>query len=123
MSGKLNINAQKIVENKLAQLRKSKFRSKFHLGAKERLYVKEKGLSKVKEHAYDFINKNLAPAVILNDGAQTPYHNHPVFIARHATATCCRSCLAKWHHIPKGTLLNEKQIDYIVQDLKNYKDC
>jgi hypothetical protein len=30
---------------------------------------------------------------------------HPVFIAQHATATCCRGCLAKWHDIPAGRAL------------------
>ncbi len=39
---------------------------------------------------------------------------HPVFIAEHATATCCRSCLYKWHHIPKNKKLNQDEIDYIV---------
>ena len=41
--------------------------------------------------------------------------NHPVFIAQHATATCCRSCLEKWHKISKGTILNEKKIKYITE--------
>lgn len=40
---------------------------------------------------------------------------HPVFIAQHATATCCRSCLEKWHHIEKGKKLNEYEIKYIVR--------
>jgi hypothetical protein len=41
-------------------------------------------------------------------------HGHPVFIAQHATATCCRSCLAKWHFIPPGRDLTEEQIAYVV---------
>lgn len=68
----------------------------------------------IRKHAYDFINSRLAPAVIPNDGKQTPMHGHPVFIAEHATATCCRSCLYKWHHIPKNKELNQDEIDYIV---------
>ena len=39
---------------------------------------------------------------------------HPVFIAQHATATCCRGCLSKWHHIQKDKELTEKEKDYIV---------
>jgi len=39
---------------------------------------------------------------------------HPVFIAQHATATCCRGCLQKWHGVKKGTALDEKQVKYIV---------
>lgn len=46
--------------------------------------------------------------------------NHPAFIAQHATGTCCRKCLEKWHHIPKGQPLTEKQIDYILLVLKRW---
>lgn len=98
----------------LYKLSKSKFRSSFHLRRYMLDYINEKGLDKIKEHAYDFIRKRLAPSVIPNDGKQTPMKGHPVFIAQHATATCCRGCLEKWHHIPKGRMLSEKEIDYIV---------
>lgn len=98
----------------LDKLQKSRFRSSFKLKEKEKLYVKEKGLETIKEHAYDFINKRLAPSFILNDGKQTPMKGHPVFIAQHATATCCRNCLYKWYKIPKNRQLNDKEIDYIV---------
>ncbi|WP_146681246.1 DUF4186 family protein, partial [Salmonella enterica] len=32
----------------------------------------------------------------------------------HATATCCRGCLAKWHQIPQGEPLSKAQQQYIV---------
>ena len=102
------------VNTMLDKLQKSKFRSSFKLKEKEKLYVKEKGLETIKEHAYDFINKRLAPSFILNDGKQTPMKGHPVFIAQHATATCCRNCLYKWYKIPKNRQLSEKEVDYIV---------
>ena len=111
----LNINAQKIIDKKLESLSKSKFRSSFKLRKKEILYINEKGMDKIREHAYDFIKKNLAPADIQNDGAQTPMKNHPVFIAQHATGTCCRGCLEKWHKIKKGIELTPNQINYIVE--------
>ncbi len=98
----------------LDKLQKSRFRSSFKLKEKEKLYVKEKGLETIKEHAYDFINKRLAPSFILNDGKQTPMKGHPVFIAQHSTATCCRNCLYKWYKIPKNRQLSEKEVDYIV---------
>lgn len=98
----------------LDKLQKSRFRSSFKLKEKEKLYVKEKGLETIKEHAYDFINKRLAPSFILNDGKQTPMKGHPVFIAQHATAACCRNCLYKWYKIPKNRQLSEKEVDYIV---------
>ena len=51
---------------------------------------------------------------VSNDGKQTPMKGHPVFIAQHATATCCRGCLYKWHKFPKNTLLTASQQEYIV---------
>lgn len=104
----------------LNRLSKSKFRSSFKLKEKEKIYIKEKGITKIKEHAYDFINKRLAPKNIKNDGKQTPYHGHPVFIAEHATATCCRNCLYKWHNIDKNRELTKEEIDYIVNLIINW---
>ena len=78
-------------------------------------YTMEKGLDKIKSDAYDFINKRLAPKYIENDGKQTPMRQvHPVFIAQHACACCCRGCLEKWHHIPKGRELSKEEIENIV---------
>ena len=98
----------------LERLAKSKFRASFHLRKAMLDYVDSKGLETIKPHAHDFISQRLKPAIIPNDGRQTPMKNHPVFIAQHATATCCRGCLEKWHHIPKGRELTEKEIDQIV---------
>lgn len=96
------------------KLSKSKFRSSFKLKEKDLKYIKEQGYDKIKQHAYDFINKRLAPEYIENDGKQTPMGGHPVFIAQHACACCCRGCLEKWYHIPKGRELTSKEIDGIV---------
>lgn len=79
-------------------------------------------IEKIQEHAYDFINQRIAPASITNDGKQTPMHGHPVFIAQHATATCCRNCLEKWHKISKGKKLKKEQIDYIVRVIIKWID-
>jgi hypothetical protein len=38
---------------------------------------------------------------------------HPVFIAQHATATCCRGCLWKWHQIEKGRPLTDDEIWFV----------
>lgn len=96
------------------RLAKSEFRSKFKLKQKEKDYIAEKGIDVIKSHACDFISKRLAPAVIPNDGKQTPMKGHPVFIAQHATATCCRGCLSKWHKIEKGKELTPSQKEYVV---------
>lgn len=104
-----------IINKKLEELNKSKFRSRFHLSKKEIDYINKKSLDKIKEHTRDFISKRLSPKVILNDGKQTPMRGHPTFIAQHATGTCCRNCLYKWHHITKDKELNEQEINYIVE--------
>lgn len=113
------------VNNILDRLSQSKFRNSFHLKNKDIIYINEKGISKIEEHAYDFISKRLAPAIIPNDGKQTPMRGHPVFIAQHATATCCRGCLAKWHKIPGGRPLTKNEVDYIVLVIMTWikNDC
>ena len=105
---------EEFIKNQLEALSKSKFRSSFYLKEKDKKYIQDKGLDKIEEHAYDFITKRLAPKDIQNDGKQTPMRGHPVFIAEHATATCCRGCLFKWHKIRKGKDLSEKEIKYVV---------
>ena len=99
----------------LLNLSKSKFRSSFHLKKKDLDYIKEKGIETIESHAYDFINNRLKPKNIPNDGSQTPYRGHPVFIAEHATATCCRGCLFKWHKIDKDKELSKEEVEYIVK--------
>lgn len=110
----MNDSARRIINARLDSLSKSKFRSSFSLRRREIEYIDKHGMEKVKEHAYDFIRKKLAPAYPDNDGAQTPMKNHPVFIAQHATGTCCRGCLEKWHKIPKGVELTDNQVNYVV---------
>ena len=100
-----------------ARLSRSKFRSRFHLTEKDKAYAREKVPDTIRSHAKDFIEKRLAPAEIPNDGKQTPMRGHPVFIAQHATACCCRGCLAKWHGITAGKALTEAQKQYVVDVL------
>ena len=102
-----------IIESKLIVLKKSKFRSSFHLRKYMINYIDEKGMNIIKKHTIDFINQKLSPANPKNDGKQTPMKGHPVFIAQHACACCCRNCLEKWHHIPKGKELKKNEKNYI----------
>ena len=97
-----------------AALAKSTFRRRFRLYAKELRYAREKGFEVILQHAREFVRDRLAPAVIANDGKQTPMRNHPVFVAQHATATCCRGCLAKWHGLPAGRELTAAEKRYVV---------
>lgn len=102
------------IDEALEKLQASKFRSSFTLKEKDKAYVREKGLDTIRKHAEDFIRQRLAPAVIPNDGKQTPMHGHPVFLAQHACACCCRGCLNKWYRVPKGIELSERQQEQIV---------
>ena len=95
-------------------LSRSPFRRRFRLGVREREYLESKGMDTVLAHAADFIAQRLAPADPRNDGKQTPFRGHPVFVAQHATATCCRGCLAKWHDIPKGAPLTDVQQAHVI---------
>lgn len=109
------------------RLSQSKFRSSFYLNQKDRDIIAAKGLETIREHARQIIAKRLAPAVIPNDGRQTPMRHgtSPVFIAQHATGCCCRGCLEKWHHIPKGRALTEDEQAYVVDVLMHWieKHC
>lgn len=96
------------------RLSRSKFRSRFHLTAKDKAYVLDKGIEVIEHHAIDFVTRRLSPSEVLNDGKQTPMRGHPVFIAQHATATCCRGCLYKWHHIKEHKELTKEEISYVV---------
>ena len=110
----------KDVAEVLDNLQNSDFRRKIKLYKKETDYLNKKGLETILKHAEDFIEKRLAPAEPANDGKQTPWKNHPVFIAQHATATCCRGCLEKWHDIKKGNELNEAEKQHIIEIIKRW---
>jgi hypothetical protein len=101
-------------------LAKSTFRSRFRLRGADLAYLQKKGLSIILAHAADFIRARLASAQPLNDGKQTPMRGHPVFVAQHATATCCRSCLEKWHKIPKGRQLTPAEQQYIREVIEHW---
>ena len=98
----------------LARLQKSDFRSRFRLSEKDKQYIADKGMAVIREHAVEFVRTRLAPAVIPNDGKQTPMRGHPVFVAQHACACCCRGCLNKWYNVPKDVPLTAVQQEKIV---------
>ena len=108
------------IDRVFAELQKSPFRRRFRLGPRERAYLENKGLAAVLDHARDFIAKRLAPASPANDGKQTPFRGHPVFIAQHATATCCRPCLAKWHGIARGCPLDDGEREHVIAVLERW---
>jgi hypothetical protein len=117
-SGGLRMNDS--LDDLFSALAKSPFRRRFRLRGRELEYLQQKSLPVVLEHAADFIEKRLAPANPVNDGKQTPMRHHPVFIAQHATGTCCRGCLLKWHRIPKGRELTRDEKLYVVEVIKEW---
>jgi Domain of unknown function (DUF4186) len=102
------------VDDRLDAIARHPFRAKFHLRGRDRVTAELRGPSAMRLHARDLIAKRLAPAEPRNDGRQTPYRGHPVFVAQHATATCCRSCLQRSHQIPKGRELSREELGYVV---------
>lgn len=74
----------------------------------------------IRDHALDFIKKRLAPAEIKNDGRQTPWRGHPVFVAQHACAFCCRGCMQKWYNVKKDVRLTEDQQERIADFLMEW---
>jgi hypothetical protein len=103
-----------------ARLAKSRFRSSQKLSARDARYLQDKGLGVVMDHARDFIARRLAPAQPANDGRQTPFRGHPVFVAQHATACCCRGCLAKWHGIAKGRELDASEQRHVLATIERW---
>jgi hypothetical protein len=102
------------LDQRLDAIARHPFRAKFHLRGRDLATAELSGPAPVRWHAYDLIAKRLAPAQPYKDGKQTPYRGHPVFVAQHATATCCRTCLQRWHAIPKGRDLSRAERAYVV---------
>ncbi|MEU3510060.1 DUF4186 domain-containing protein [Streptomyces longwoodensis] len=102
------------LDERLDAIARHPFRTRFRLVGRERALAVERGPATIRWHAYDLLARRLAPAEPYEDGKQTPYRGHPVFVAQHATATCCRSCLQRWHGIPKGRELSRAEHVYAV---------
>jgi hypothetical protein len=103
------------LDARLNRIGQHPFRAKFRLRGRDRAVVDLRGIAMVRRHAEDLIGERLAPAKPRNDGRQTPYRGHPVFVAQHATATCCRTCLQRWHSIPAGRPLDDAERAYVVE--------
>lgn len=108
------------LDDLMRRLAANQFRAKFKLEGKDLLYLQEKGMETVMEHGRDFLTKRLAPANPVKDGKQTPWRGHPIFVAQHATGTCCRGCVSKWHQIAKGRELTGEEVDYLLSVLERW---
>jgi len=54
------------------------------------------------------------------DGRQTPYSGNVLYYAQHATATCCRRCIACWHGIPEGREITPTELGYLINVVLAY---
>ena len=54
-----------------AALSRSRFRSRFRLGLKDRQYICDRGWETMRRHAAELVAERLAPAFNPNDGKQT----------------------------------------------------
>ncbi|HSP73265.1 MAG TPA: DUF4186 domain-containing protein [Gaiellaceae bacterium] len=102
------------LDGRIDLIARQPFRATFHLRGRDRGLAQLHGPVRLRSHAENLIPKRLAPALPRNDGKQTPYRGHPVFVAQHATATCCRSCLERDHAIERGRELTGAERDYVV---------
>src|SRR5690348_12638381 len=102
------------LDQRLDAIARHPFRARFRLRGRDLATAELKGPATIRWHAYDLVARRLAPAQPYKDGKQTPYRGHPVFVAQHATATCCRGCLQRWHGIPRGRELSRAEHVYVV---------
>ena len=112
---KMNNNSDYLVLLACDTLAKSKFRSSQQLSKKLKYNVTNTTLNKLRSDAINLLTERLFVAHPKNDGKQTPFKGHPVFIAQHATGSCCRKCLWKWHKIPKHKPVNEENQQFIIE--------
>jgi hypothetical protein len=108
------------LEEVFRRLAGSAFRRKFRLQGKELAYLQTWGLPHVMKQAADLLRKRVGPAVIANDGRQTPWRNHPVFVAQHATGTCCRGCIFKTYDIAAGHSLTEEELALLLSAIERW---
>lgn len=96
----------------------------FHrrLTQRKQNYALRKGRAGIRVAAEKRIRSRVGPKQPLKDGTLTPWNGDILDYAQHATACCCRTCIAEWHDIPAGRELNEEEIRYLTDLLCLYVD-
>lgn len=108
------------LDHAFALLGRSAFRKKFRLTGKELAYLQTWGLPHVMKQAGEILDRRVAMAEPPNDGKQTPWRNHPVFVAQHATATCCRGCIEKTYGIGRGRVLEPDERAHLLSAIERW---
>jgi hypothetical protein len=85
-------------------------------------HARRKGKVGLRDAARQRICQSVGPAKPVRDGRQTQFEGNVLYYAQHATASCCRKCIAEWHGIPEGQALTDEQIDYLTQLVLCYVD-
>jgi hypothetical protein len=108
------------LDHAFALLARSAFRRKFRLSGRELAYLQTWGLPHVMKQAGEILDRRVAMADPPNDGKQTPWRNHPVFVAQHATATCCRGCIEKTYGIRRGAALTAAEREHLLAAIEKW---
>lgn len=98
----------------------SKVCCKFKLKDDQWDYLAKRGFDSILLEGRTLIVKIFSEEAKHHSCKVAPVQNHPIFTALHATGTCCRSSLEKWHKIPKNKELREKDIFYILLVVKEW---
>ena len=76
-------------------------------------YARRKGKAKLRLAIEPRLRKSVGAPAGPYDGRQTPRERNPIYYAQHATATCCRGCLKRWHGVPSDRALTDDEIQYL----------
>jgi hypothetical protein len=95
----------------LEKLQRSPFCESSKLTENDLNYIKDKCMPNIVRHTKELLYSQIyVPSS--NDGRQTPWKGHLVFTTQHATATCCRKCIHKWHGIRKSKIMDEHGLTF-----------
>jgi hypothetical protein len=82
-------------------------------------YARRKGRIALRAAAEHQIRKLVGSEKHPREGRQTPRETSPhanaIHYAQHATASCCRRCVAEWHAIPEGRPLTDSEVLYLTE--------
>jgi hypothetical protein len=93
------------------RLKSSSYRRNMGLTAFEKKSVMKEGFGKVVERCREALDDLDMPDYT---HGETPYKG-VVPKAQHATSTCCRKCMFRWHGIPRYRELTEEERAYVIR--------
>lgn len=87
-------------------------------------YARRKGSVGLRHAAQKTIRNAVGNPIHPAQGRQTPRETkltaNTIHYAQHATACCCRKCLAEWHGIPMDRVLSDGEISYLTDIVMLY---